>query len=101
MDSVLVKGWAFGEGGAALAGKDCLWAVTTGGDEHAFSPQGRHRRPFADFVAPAEQTARFCGMNWLEPFAVHGAHLVDDETLAASAARFRERLESWRAGRPA
>lgn len=101
MDAVLVKGWAFGEGGTALAGKDCLWAVTTGGDEHAFSPEGRHRRPFADFVAPVEQTARFCGMNWLEPFAVHGAHLVDDGALAASAERFRERLESWRAGRPA
>jgi len=98
MDMVLVKGWAFGDGGTALAGKDCLWAVTTGGDEHAFSPEGRHRRPFADFVAPVEQTARFCGMNWLEPFALHGAHLVDDEALARSAVRFRERLEAWRVG---
>jgi glutathione-regulated potassium-efflux system ancillary protein KefF len=58
LDTVLVKGWAFGEGGRALAGKDCLWAVTTGGDAAAFSPQGRHGHAFGDFVAPIEQTAR-------------------------------------------
>lgn len=98
MDAVLVKGWAFGEGGTALAGKDCLWAVTTGGDEHAFTAQGRHGRAFADFVAPVEQAARFCGMNWLEPFVVHGAHRIDDAALARSAAAFRARIEAWRAG---
>ena len=31
-DHVLVKGWAYGEGGGALAGKDCLWVTTTGGE---------------------------------------------------------------------
>ena len=30
-DHVLIKGWAHGEGGRALAGKDCLWVTTTGG----------------------------------------------------------------------
>jgi len=67
----------------------------------AFSPEGRHGRPFAEFVAPIEQTARFCGMNWLPPFAVHGAHAIPDEELAGTAAGFRARLESWRAGEPA
>jgi glutathione-regulated potassium-efflux system ancillary protein KefF len=101
LDTVLVKGWAFGEGAAALAGKDCLWAVTTGGDESAFSPAGRHAHAFADFVAPIEQTARYCGMNWLAPHAVHGAHVVSDEALAARAADFRARIEAWRATRRA
>jgi glutathione-regulated potassium-efflux system ancillary protein KefF len=98
-DMVLVKGWAYGEGGGALAGKDCLWAVTTGGDEAAFSPEGRHAHAFGDFVAPIEQTARFCGMNWLAPHVVHGAHSVSGEVLAAAAAAFRARLEAWRAAR--
>jgi len=95
-DTVLVKGWAFGEGGGALAGKDCLWAVTTGGDEAAFSPAGRHAHDFADFVAPIEQTARYCGLRWLPPHVVHGAHIVTEAALAASAAAFRARLEAWR-----
>jgi glutathione-regulated potassium-efflux system ancillary protein KefF len=98
LDTVLVKGWAYGEGGDALAGKDCLWAVTTGGDEAAFSPAGRHERAFADFTAPMEQTARYCGMRWLPPHVVHGAHVVTDEALAASAAAFRARLDAWRLG---
>lgn len=98
-DTVLVKGWAHGTNGRALAGKDCLWAVTTGGDAEAFSPGGRHGRPFADFVAPVERTARYCGMNWLEPLVVHGAHRVPGVALAASAAAFRARLEAWRGAR--
>jgi glutathione-regulated potassium-efflux system ancillary protein KefF len=100
MDTVLVRGWAFGTDAVALAGKDCLWAVTTGGDDHAFSAEGRHRRPFADFAAPVEQTARFCGMNWLVPFAVHGAHEIPDDALESTARAFRARLDCWRAGAP-
>jgi glutathione-regulated potassium-efflux system ancillary protein KefF len=95
-DTVLIKGWAYGEGGGALVGKDCLWVVTTGGDEAAFSAQGRHGHPFADFVAPVEQTARYCGMHWLAPHVVHGAAEIPDAVLAASAADLRRRLESWR-----
>ena len=99
LDTVLVKGWAYGEGGNALAGKDCLWAVTTGGDEGAFTPQGRHAHAFADFVAPIEQIVCYCGMNWLPPYAVHGAHQVAVERLAQRAAGLRARIEAWRAAR--
>ena len=95
-DTVLVKGWAYGEGGDALAGRDCLWAVTTGGDEEAFSPAGRHARPFGDFVAPIERTARYCGMNWLAPYVIHGAHAISDAALAEAGNALRARLEAWR-----
>lgn len=98
-DVVLVKGWAYGAGGTALAGKDCLWAVTTGGDEDAFSAQGRHGHPFETFVPAIEGTARFCGMGWLEPHVLHGAHQVDAAALAASGSALRERLLAWREGR--
>lgn len=97
-EQVLVKGWAYGEGDGALAGKDCLWVTTTGGDEGAFSPEGRHAHAFEAFVPVVEQTARFCGMNWLEPFIVHGAHLVTEEALRESGAALRRRIEDW-AGR--
>jgi len=91
-DVVLVKGWAYGEGGGKLAGKGCLWAVTTGGDDPAFSAEGRHGRPFEDFAPPIERTARYCGLRWLEPFVVHGAHLVGDEALREAGTRLRERV---------
>ena len=91
-DVVLLRGWAYGAGGAALHGKQCLWAVSTGGDEESYSAAGMHQQPFENFIAPIEQTARFCGMQWHEPVVVHGAHTVGDAELAALADNFRSRL---------
>jgi glutathione-regulated potassium-efflux system ancillary protein KefF len=97
LDQVLVRGWAYGEGGTALAGKDCLWVTTTGGDAGAYTAEGRHGREFADFVPALERTAKYCSMRWLEPFVVHGAHLVSDEELKAAAEALRGRIEAWKA----
>lgn len=91
-DQVLVRGWAYGEGATGLRGKDCLWVATSGGDDAAYSEAGRHAHPFEAFMPVVEQTARYCGMRWLDPFIVHGAHIVSDEELAGAAARLRERL---------
>ena len=96
-EEVLVRGFAYGPGGAALAGKDVLWAPTAGGDEAAYSGEGRHHHPFEAFAPVVEQTARYCGMNWLAPFVLRGAHEVKAEALAASGRELRARLEAWRA----
>jgi glutathione-regulated potassium-efflux system ancillary protein KefF len=93
-EQVLVQGWAYA-GGSALAGKDCLWVATTGGDERDYSSEGSHGHSFEAFVPAVEQTARFCGMNWLEPVVVHGAHSVSSEALEATALGLRSRLEAW------
>jgi glutathione-regulated potassium-efflux system ancillary protein KefF len=93
---VLAHGWAYGEGGTMLRGKDCLWVATTGGPSEWYAPDGPHAHPFAAFAPHVRQTARFCGMNWLEPIVVHGAHRVGDDALAASARAYRERLERYR-----
>jgi len=95
-ETVLVRGWAYGEGGKALHGKDCLWVTTTGALPAAYSVDGVHGHPFSAFVPAVEQTARFCGMNWLEPFVVHGAHRIDGGALQAQAAQYRARLEQYR-----
>jgi len=96
-DHVLIRGWAHGEGARALSGKDCLWVTTTGGDEHAFSAEGRHRYPFQAFEPPVRQTLEYCGMNWLAPIAVNGAHTVSEASLGEAGRRLRERLDEWRA----
>lgn len=93
-EKVLARGWAYGQGGTALQGKHCLWAVTTGGDERAFSGEGIHAHDFEAFVPVIKQTARFCGMKWHAPVIVHGAHRVSGETLAAEANSYRERLQA-------
>ena len=82
-------------GGTALHGKDCLWVTTTGAMPDAYSEQGAHGYPFDAFVPAVRQTARFCGMRWLEPVVVHGAHRSSPEALRGHAARYRARLEPY------
>jgi len=93
-DKVLARGWAYGDGGNALRGKRCLWVVTSGGDDEAYSPQGMHGRPFADYVPVVEQTARFCGMHWEEPIVVRAAQRLPDADLDGMAENYRARLEA-------
>lgn len=97
-DEVLGLGWAYGTGGTALQGKRALWVVTTGAGTDAYTEAGPHAHPFPTFEPPIRQTARFCGMAWLEPVVVHWAHRISDAELAAHAARYRERLLELGAG---
>jgi glutathione-regulated potassium-efflux system ancillary protein KefF len=94
-DVVLLRGWAYGDGGTALAGKSCLWVPTTGGDAASYSPGGAHGEVFANFVYPVERTARFCGMHWQEPLVVHAAHTLSDQALQEHAGQLTMRLKAW------
>ena len=91
IDEVFALGWAYGDGGTALVGKKMQWVVTTGADFRAYAPDGPHGHPFEVFVAPMRQTARFCGMEWLEPIVVHDAH-ADQAQVANCGRRYRDRL---------
>ena len=54
-----------------------------------------HGHPFEAFVPAISQTARFCGMRWVEPpIVVHGAHRVSDEELRDAAEHYRRRLDA-------
>jgi glutathione-regulated potassium-efflux system ancillary protein KefF len=94
-DKVLEQGWAYGEGGTALAGKQCLWAVTVGSAEGTYCEVGENLRTFPCYTDPLEQTARFCGMTWEDPFVVFDARTVPAETLRDEGGRFRRRLETY------
>ncbi len=100
IDDVLSLGWAYGDGGRALAGKRLQWVVTTGGDVKAYAADGPHGHPFEAFIAPMMQTARFCSMEWLEPIVVHDAH-ADQARVAAAGQRYRERLLAFAPREPA
>ncbi|MGS0741222.1 glutathione-regulated potassium-efflux system oxidoreductase KefF [Glaciimonas sp. GG7] len=94
-DTVLTQGWAFGPGGDALRGKDYWLVATTGASEDAYQENGLHRWPFSAFLPPFRQTAELCGMRWLPPHILHGAHQVDEATLSAHLALYRDRLACY------
>jgi glutathione-regulated potassium-efflux system ancillary protein KefF len=94
-EKVLARGWAYGQNGAALRAKSCLWVPTTGGDVDAYREGGMHGHSFENFVPPIEQTARFCGMRWQAPLIVHGSQRATDEQLRARSLEYRQRLVSF------
>jgi putative NADPH-quinone reductase len=95
MEIVLQPGWAYGKGECALRGKGYWLVTTTGSGTDAYRPGGLHGRPFADFLAPFEQTAALCGMDWIEPLVLHGAARADEAAIDAHAAEFRRRLAGY------
>ena len=95
LDEVLAYGWAYGPGGTALQGKDLWLVTTTGGPEDSYHPQGYNRYFFDAFLPPYEQTAALCGMRFLPPLVLHGAHRVPTEEVQAHIEVFRDRLRSY------
>jgi glutathione-regulated potassium-efflux system ancillary protein KefF len=94
LDVVVEFDWACGQQGA-LRGKAYWLAVTTGSPVEAYQHDGIHGRVFADFLPQFEQTASLCGMTWLPPYILHGAHHVAEEVLAEHVATFRQRLTTY------
>lgn len=95
LDTVLAFGWAYGPGGTALRGKDLWLVVSTGGGEASYRPDGYNRYFFDAFLPPYEQTAALCGMRFLAPLALHGAHQLIDDEIDGNAAMFAQRLHSY------
>ena len=95
LDDVLSYGWAYGQDGRALQGKDLWLVATTGGPEASYHPQGYNRYFFDAFLPPYEQSAILCGMRFLPPMLLHGAHRVSQEAVAEHLAVFSQRLQSY------
>ncbi|HBB15961.1 MAG TPA: NAD(P)H oxidoreductase [Syntrophus sp. (in: bacteria)] len=93
IDLVLEYGWAHGKGGDFLKDKLIFNALTSGGTREVYSPAGYNRFTVREFLAPFEQTAALCKMDYLPPFAVQGTHLLTAAQLANHASLYRTLLE--------
>ncbi len=99
LDLVLTYGWAYGEGGTALKGKIMLQAISAGGPEEVYGPQGRNRFTIRQLLAPFDQTAHLCGMRYLAPHVIHGANqLADAAGIQPHVQRFTRLLTALRDG---
>lgn len=96
MDQVLQYGFAYGSQGTRLRGKPLRVVTTTGGPRESYARTGHNRFSMAELMRPLDATAHLCGMPLAEPFVVHGARVVDEDTLAAYAAQYRALLEGDR-----
>jgi glutathione-regulated potassium-efflux system ancillary protein KefF len=95
VDDVLSFGWAYGPGGTALRGKDLWLVASTGGPEDSYRPDSYNRYFFDAFLPPYEQTAALCGMRFLPPLILHGAHKASDDDLAVHAKSYAQHLLNY------
>jgi glutathione-regulated potassium-efflux system ancillary protein KefG len=93
LDMVLEHGWAYGEGGRALAGKGWLQAVTAGGPAASYGAEGRNRFTMDELLRPFEATAHLCGCAWHRPFVLHDSRQLDAAALIDAGHAFRTRIE--------
>lgn len=100
LDVVLTWGWAYGKGGTALRGKRLVQALTTGGGEAAYQPGGFNRFTIRELLAPMDQTAYLCGMEYLPPFVVHGTHLLDQDDIIRAGREYRSVIAALAKGPP-
>ncbi len=95
-DLVLENGWAYGPAGTQLAGKFLLSAVSTGGSEQAYHPQGRNRFEMETLLTPFNQTAYLCSMAYLKPFIIHAGRRMVQADLTAAAESYRDLIVGLR-----
>lgn len=88
MDLVLEHGWAYGATGRALEGKTLQVAMTAGGRDQAYGPEGFNRFTFREFLAPVEATARLCRMHFADPWVVAGTHVITPQGVADATASY-------------
>jgi glutathione-regulated potassium-efflux system ancillary protein KefG len=91
-DLVLEHGWAYGREGRALRGKQVLHIISTGGREEAYQHEGLNRYTMRELLAPLEQTARLCGMEWAPPYVIHGTHRMSEPQIDDEARRYGQLL---------
>ena len=90
MDRTLEFGFAYGEGGDALAGKTLLAAISAGGAEEAYSAEGHNRFRVRELLTPLEQTANLCRMRFLPPFVLFAALRAGED------GRLEAHVDAWR-----
>ena len=97
LDLVLQHGWAYGSEGRALEGKLYFHALTAGGDDSTYRPQGANLFTISQLLSPYRATANLCRMRWLPPFAVLGIHQgLADELIRRYATQYCQVVTAFR-----
>lgn len=93
-DLVLEHGWAYGTAGTALRGKRMANVLSTGGGAEAYRRDGFNRHTIREFLAPIEQTASLCGMEFLPPYLIQGTHRMTEADIEEAARAYSKMLEA-------
>jgi glutathione-regulated potassium-efflux system ancillary protein KefG len=91
-DIVLEPGFAYGNGGNALAGKVFSSVISAGGSRAAYQLGGVNQFTIPELLRPLEQTAKLCQMHYVQPFMIHDANELSEAQIDAYAEHYRDLL---------
>jgi len=92
IDTVYSDGFAYGQGGDKLKGKELLVATSTGGPADSYHAGNFNNFSMDELLKPYQQTALLTGMTYLRPFVFHGMALASDEEIEASVPRLLDHV---------
>lgn len=84
-DDVLTYGWAYGNEGTKLHGKDFLLAVSMGAPESSYQAGGEFNVTISELIRPFQATANLIGMRFFPIFKQYGSLNISKEDAESSA----------------
>ncbi|WP_172195757.1 NAD(P)H-dependent oxidoreductase [Saccharibacillus qingshengii] len=93
LDEVLLEGWAYGDGVDLFRSKSIGLAITAGGRENDYRPEGAFRYEISALLTPFEMTADYIKAKYETPFVWYGVNSrTRDEEIERSAKRYLDYL---------
>jgi glutathione-regulated potassium-efflux system ancillary protein KefG len=95
-DLVLQHGFAYGEKGRSLEGKQVLSVISTSGHKDVYTKEGRNRYTINEFLVPFKQTANLCRMEYLPPYVIFGSHSLTPPDIENHIANYKKLMTALR-----
>jgi glutathione-regulated potassium-efflux system ancillary protein KefG len=95
-DLVLQHGFAYGEKGRSLEGKQVLSVISTSGHKDVYTKEGRNRYTINEFLVPFKQTANLCRMEYLPPYVIFGSHTLTPPDIENHIAKYKKLMTALR-----
>jgi glutathione-regulated potassium-efflux system ancillary protein KefG len=91
-DLVFQPGFAYGQKGRNLEGKQVLSVISTGGNKEVYCKEGRNHFTINEFLVPFKQSANLCGMDYLPPFVIYGSHTLNNAEIEKINIKYKKLL---------
>jgi len=91
-EKVFTYGWAYGQGAEALKGKRLLWVATAAGEEKNYQEENTQHLTLAQLASPLQQTAEFCGLEWLEPIVLYSSEKRTEDEMKNAGELYKQRI---------
>ncbi|MDR6295015.1 NAD(P)H-dependent oxidoreductase [Pantoea dispersa] len=88
LDDVLTYGWSHGGETQALKDKQLMLAVSLGGAESAYQPDGAAGHTVNEYLLSFETISGYLGLKYVKPFITGGAATITDEQIASQVERY-------------